>query len=80
MNVNEFTDSKGEVHSTSAMQPDVILEGIKVYLKSQKCARNVENWNELRDYLKVKFGKSAVSKLDASAYITEWMKQKGETA
>lgn len=78
MNIYEFKDSKGEVHSTSTTQPNVILEGIKVYLREQKCFRTVDNWNVIREEMKARFGRQAVGELDASGYITEWLKQKGE--
>jgi len=36
--------------------------------------RTVSIWNRLREEAKEKFTQQTISKLDASAYITDWMK------
>ena len=79
MNVYEFENEKGEVHPVSTAKPSILLDGIKLHLNKQKCARSVDNWNVLREEIKARFGRAAVSELDASGYITEWLKQKPET-
>lgn len=36
--------------------------------------RSVKNWNKFRDKFKENYPKEAISWLDASAYITKWIK------
>ena len=53
------------------------LDYVKAYMASQKCPRNISYWNHFREKLKEdEVDKSLISQLDASGYITEWLKQK----
>jgi hypothetical protein len=38
--------------------------------------RSVKIWNELREEAKLKFDQATINRLDASGYITNWMKRK----
>lgn len=53
------------------------LDEVKAYMASQKGPRTVSFWNYLREELKkAKVKNTLINQLDASGYISEWLKQK----
>lgn len=49
------------------------LDDVKTFF-NQWTGRSVRLWNAIREEAKTKFPEKLISQLDASGYITEWLK------
>jgi len=50
------------------------LADVKAFFNETTLHRSVRLWNFIREEAKTKFPKELISQLDASGYITEWLK------
>ena len=53
---------------------DVIFEQLKEAFRQYRKEGTVKEWNQLREEAKEHYDKEYINMLDASGYITKWMK------
>ena len=50
------------------------LADVKAFFNLKTAHRSVQLWNAIREEAKTKFPEKLISHLDASGFITEWLK------
>jgi midasin (ATPase involved in ribosome maturation) len=55
-------------------ESDPMFEQLKEAFRQYRKERTVKEWNELREEAKEHYDEKYINMLDASGYITKWMK------
>jgi len=77
MEIGQFFSKEAQkvlLLNKTASAEDIELEVLKEALWKYRVVGTIKEWNGLREEAKEHFSKEVISRLDASGFITEWMK------